>query len=108
MIEQCPACDGADATEVIELRAVPAFCNVLYDTAEEARQAPRGDLRLVMCPTCGLLYNAAFDASLRARDPQWGIRDMEHVVEVATASGFAVPDVHPMPANNFSVVFRRA
>ena len=71
MIEQCPACDGVDATEVIELRAVPAFCNVLYDTAEEARQAPRGDLRLVMCPTCGLLYNASFDASLLEYSPEY-------------------------------------
>lgn len=52
--------------------------------------------------------NEAFDASLRRRDPAWGIRDMEEVVITAEAAGFALADVVPMPANNFSVVFRKA
>jgi hypothetical protein len=52
--------------------------------------------------------NEAFDASLRRRDPAWGIRDMEEVVITAEAVGFALVDVVLMPANNFSVVFRKA
>ncbi len=51
--------------------------------------------------------NAAFDASLRARDPAWGIRQLEEVSAAASAAGFGPPEVTPMPANNLSVVFRR-
>lgn len=50
--------------------------------------------------------NAAFDESLRARDPAWGIRDLETVVEEAVARGFTLEDVVEMPANNLSVVLR--
>lgn len=52
--------------------------------------------------------NAEFDASLRARDPEWGVRDLEAVAEVATAAGFGPPEAIEMPANNFVVVFRKA
>ncbi len=51
--------------------------------------------------------NADFDASLKARDPRWGVRDLEAVADLAARSGFGPPDVHPMPANNLTVVFRR-
>jgi len=49
--------------------------------------------------------NAAFDESLRARDPAWGVRDLDEVREAA--EGFAPPTVVAMPANNLSVLFRR-
>lgn len=52
--------------------------------------------------------NEAFDASLRARNPAWGIRDLEAVVAEAEAHGLVLDDVVPMPANNFSVVLRRS
>ncbi|WP_207481131.1 DUF938 domain-containing protein [Arenibaculum pallidiluteum] len=51
--------------------------------------------------------NAAFDEDLRARDPAWGVRDLERVAEAAAAVGFTAPEIHPMPANNLTVVFRR-
>ena len=51
--------------------------------------------------------NAEFDASLRAQDARWGVRDLEAVAEIASAAGFAAPVVEEMPANNFSVIFRR-
>jgi SAM-dependent methyltransferase len=51
--------------------------------------------------------NAEFDASLRAQDAQWGVRDIEAVTEIASAAGFAAPVVEAMPANNLSVIFRR-
>lgn len=49
--------------------------------------------------------NASFDISLRDRNPEWGIRDLEQVIEVATAVGLKLQNVIEMPANNFSVVF---
>jgi cyclopropane fatty-acyl-phospholipid synthase-like methyltransferase len=51
--------------------------------------------------------NAAFDADLRARNPSWGVRDLDDVAACAAAAGFSAPDIFEMPANNHSVVFRR-
>lgn len=52
--------------------------------------------------------NEAFDAGLRARDPEWGLRNLEDVVAAAAAHGFALDSVAPMPANNLSVTLRKA
>ncbi|MCB1684192.1 MAG: DUF938 domain-containing protein [Pseudomonadales bacterium] len=49
--------------------------------------------------------NTAFDESLRARNPAWGIRDLESVVSVAAGCGFRNQAIVNMPANNFSLVF---
>ena len=49
--------------------------------------------------------NAAFDQSLRSRDPEWGVRDLEQVTAVAERHGLSCQTVIPMPANNFSVIF---
>jgi hypothetical protein len=51
--------------------------------------------------------NAEFDASLRERDPSWGVRDLEAVAAAATAAGFAAPLIEAMPANNFALIFQR-
>jgi SAM-dependent methyltransferase len=50
--------------------------------------------------------NATFDASLRARDPRWGVRDLEAVVAEAARHGLTFTERVEMPANNQSVVFR--
>jgi SAM-dependent methyltransferase len=52
--------------------------------------------------------NEAFDASLRAQDPTWGVRDLADVRQVAARVGLQERGVVPMPANNLSVVFRRS
>lgn len=52
--------------------------------------------------------NEAFDASLRERDPSWGVRDLDDVTRAAAEVGFLREAVIAMPANNRSVVFRRA
>ena len=79
----------------------------------------RGAARIL--PPDGLLYlygpfrqegrhtapgNAAFDADLRARNPLWGLRDLEAVAAEATRHGFGPPLTEAMPANNLSVLFR--
>jgi len=51
--------------------------------------------------------NAAFDASLRARDPAWGLRDLHEVAALAADAGFSAPEVTEMPANNLSLIFRK-
>ncbi|WP_022683099.1 DUF938 domain-containing protein [Sphingobium bisphenolivorans] len=51
--------------------------------------------------------NAAFDASLKARDPRWGLRKVEEVIAAAEAEGLRFQRLIEMPANNLSLIFRR-
>ena len=51
--------------------------------------------------------NAAFDESLKERDPEWGVRDLDEVAELADRHGLALQRTVAMPANNLSVIFRR-
>lgn len=52
--------------------------------------------------------NLAFDESLKSRDPAWGLRAVEDVSALAAQHGFALDRIVPMPANNLSLVYRRA
>lgn len=49
--------------------------------------------------------NLAFDADLRARNPAWGIRRLDAVVQEAARSGLALRARQPMPANNLLLMF---
>jgi SAM-dependent methyltransferase len=49
--------------------------------------------------------NEAFDASLRERNPAWGVRDLGEVGALAAAAGFARTRLERLPANNLCVVF---
>ena len=51
--------------------------------------------------------NHAFDQQLRSRDPAWGVRDMEAVVALGASVGLVCDEPIAMPANNFSLVFRK-
>lgn len=51
--------------------------------------------------------NQAFDANLQARDPAWGVRDLEDVEAEAEANNMVLDQIVEMPANNLSVIFRR-
>lgn len=50
--------------------------------------------------------NAAFDESLKARDPAWGLREREAVAAAAKAEGLAFTLRVEMPANNLMLLFR--
>lgn len=52
--------------------------------------------------------NEEFDADLRRRNPEWGVRNLEDVVTHAEAQGLRLEQVVGMPANNLCVVFRHA
>jgi cyclopropane fatty-acyl-phospholipid synthase-like methyltransferase len=51
--------------------------------------------------------NAAFDETLRSRNPYWGIRNLEDVIAAAIAVRLTDPAITQMPANNLSLEFRR-
>ena len=51
--------------------------------------------------------NLSFDASLRQRNPAWGIRAREEVAKEAAAAGLRLRERVPMPANNLVLVWER-
>ncbi len=51
--------------------------------------------------------NAAFDDSLRRRNADWGVRDLEAVTDEAQSNGFTLTETVTMPANNLSVIFKK-
>ena len=52
--------------------------------------------------------NEAFDLDLRARNPLWGVRDLETVAALAASHGFSAPIIEQMPANNLMLIFKVA
>jgi SAM-dependent methyltransferase len=52
--------------------------------------------------------NEAFDADLRRRNPEWGLRTLEAVTELASKHRLSHVETVDMPANNLSVIFRRS
>lgn len=52
--------------------------------------------------------NAAFDASLRAENPEWGVRDVSDLNGLAKSAGLTEAEISPMPANNLVLAFTRA
>lgn len=51
--------------------------------------------------------NVSFEESLRRQNSEWGVRDLKAVARAAKAQGLDLLEVIPMPANNFSVIFKR-
>ena len=53
------------------------------------------------------LSNAAFDSSLRERNAEWGVRNIEALEKLAAGAGLALVEIAEMPANNLTLVFER-
>ena len=54
------------------------------------------------------ISNAVFDTSLRERDPEWGVREVEALQQLAADAGLALVETAEMPANNLILVFARS
>jgi len=76
---RCPACGQSKTEEFFQADNVPVFCSVTFDTAADARRAPRGNIRLRLCRPCGYIYNAAFVPELVAYAP--GYENAQHFSE---------------------------
>ena len=51
--------------------------------------------------------NYFFDHSLKMQNDLWGIKDLEEVCDESKKYGFSQEDVISMPANNFSIIYRK-
>ena len=63
---------------------------------------------LMLGGTHKAVSNAAFHADLKRRDPRWGVRDVDDLVDAAAPHGLELLELVAMPANNFSLVFVKA
>ncbi|TLF52787.1 DUF938 domain-containing protein [Halomonas urmiana] len=108
----CPA-DPVDAVVAINLLHIAPWAvgEALLDCA--GHRLPSGGVLFLYGPfkrdwQHTAPSNAAFDADLRQRDPRFGIRDLETVVEAAAECDLVLERVVEMPANNLCLAFRRA
>ncbi len=98
------------------------YCaNMIHISPYETTPALLSGARTVLVPQGALILygpfrregqhtapsNEGFDLSLRARDPSWGVRDLEEVAELARERELDLERIVEMPANNLTVVFRR-
>ena len=115
------ALDVRDASWGIESAAAIVCINMIHISPWASAQALIGGAGRLLGPG-GVLFlygpyrrggvhtaptNAAFDEQLQRRNPAWGVRNMEDVMALADAAGFDAEDPVEMPANNFSLVFRK-
>ena len=54
------------------------------------------------------ISNAVFDSSLRERDAEWGVRDIEALERLAADAGLVLAETVEMPANNLILAFARS
>lgn len=88
-----------------------AACEGLFQGA--ARSLPAGGVMLTYGPyrfsgAFTAPSNADFDASLRARDPAWGVRDVDDLDALGEQMGLSREATVAMPANNHCLIWRKA
>lgn len=108
--------DRADAMVCINMVHISPWRATEGLLSGAARILPAGGV------LCGVLYlygpykrdgrhtapsNEAFDRDLRQRNPEWGVRDVAEVRNVASVFGLRLQEIVEMPANNLSVIFVR-
>ena len=107
---ECQSWDGLYCANMIHIAPLAAVTGLFAGASRLL--APEGQLFLygpfarngALVPS-----NAAFDKSLKQRDAEWGVRDLERfLVPLAQRVGLTLTDVVEMPANNLSVVFKKS
>jgi Protein of unknown function (DUF938) len=115
------ALDAASSTWPVTAANAIVCINMIHISPWEATEGLMRGAGAIL-PSGGVLYlygpysradrplepgNAAFHDRLKARDPQWGLRELGAVEAAAIDAGLTLQCVAEMPANNLSVVFRR-
>jgi hypothetical protein len=105
------AIDHADAIVCINMVHIAPWSAALAVFALAGRILPSGALLYLYGP---YLFdgetapsNREFDASLRSRNSEWGVRDLRDLTTAAHADGLTLRGAVSMPANNHSLLFRR-
>ncbi len=67
----CPVCGNESLVDLLDIPAVPVYCNVLWPLRDQALAAARGPMALKYCPECTHVFNASYDASLTVYTPDY-------------------------------------
>ena len=59
--KECIVCGSGEITEFMEMKDMPVYSNVVWESRQEAVNAPRGDITLGFCRNCGHVFNTAYD-----------------------------------------------
>jgi SAM-dependent methyltransferase len=102
----------ADAVVAINMIHISPWSSTLGLMAGAERVLPPGGMLYLYGPyrEAGkplASSNAAFDQSLRERNPEWGLRELDDVCRLAARHRLELTERVEMPANNLSIVFRR-
>lgn len=104
--------DAADAVLSINMVHISPWSSALGLIAGSARILPNGGVLILYGPwkKAGVETapsNLAFDADLKRRNPEWGLRLVEDFAAAAEQAGFGLEDERQMPANNRMLLFRK-
>jgi hypothetical protein len=104
--------DTADAVLCINMVHISPWAATVGLFAGAARILPRGAPLILYGPFIEpnvptAASNLDFDASLRDRNPGWGLRDLSALDALAAGHGFTRTRCTAMPANNLLLVWRR-
>ena len=105
--------DRADAVLSINMVHISPWVCALGLVGGAARLLPAGAPIILYGPwladdTETAPGNLAFDADLKRRDADWGLRRVEDFTAAAETRGFDFYERRTMPANNMMLLFRRA
>lgn len=67
----CPICDSTATIKFATIGHVPVFCNLLWESREQAVNAAIGNISLRFCRTCGHVYNGVFDPDRLRYGPKY-------------------------------------
>ena len=103
---------SADAVLSINMVHISPWASALGLIAGSARILPSGGALILYGPwTKGGVEtapsNLAFDADLKRRNPEWGLRLVEDFAAAAEKAGLALQDQREMPANNRMLLLRK-
>ena len=104
--------DRADAVLSINMVHISPWASALGLIAGAARFLPAGGPLILYGPWLKddiptVRSNLDFDADLKARDPEWGLRRVEDFAAAAAKKGIKLEETRPMPANNLMLLLRQ-
>jgi len=106
-----PVGDELDAIVCINMIHISPWSSTAALCTGAARHLRVGGLLVTYGPYLengtAVQSNLDFDASLKRRNAEWGLRDLDDVMRVAADHGLARRQVVRMPANNLTVVFAK-
>ena len=106
-----PVGDELDAIVCINMIHISPWSSTAALCTGAARHLRVGGLLVTYGPYLengtAVQSNLDFDASLKRRNAEWGLRDLDDVMRVAADHGLVRRQVVRMPANNLTVVFAK-